>query len=110
MVGEIQVGAAFVVRDAEVDRALRSIELGARFEQIKNRSDRRRIQGLCGPLIVPTPQPSAKLPAANGPGFAMLVDLKVGVGDARCRMEQGHGGAQHGLVVDHGQGALPSGP
>jgi len=109
MIGEIQVDAVFVVRDADVDRTIRSIELGARFEQIKNGSDRRQIH-FCGPLIVPAPQLGAKLSAANGLAFAMLVDLKVGVGDAPCRMEQQDGGAQHGLMIGHGQGALPWGP
>src|SRR6516225_3417938 len=57
---------------------------------------------------MPAPQPGTKLLAANGPGFAMLVDLKVGVGDASCRVEQGDGCARYGRVVGHGQVALLS--
>jgi hypothetical protein len=38
----------------------------------------------------------------------MLVDLKVGVGDASCRVKQSDGWVQYGRAVGHCQGALPS--
>ncbi len=48
LVGEVQIDAAFVLGDADVDRAFRRVKLGARFEQIDDGPD-----GLASPVASP---------------------------------------------------------
>jgi len=65
-----------------VKHALRSVKLRARLEQIDRRPDCPRARRAASLLIVSTSQPMPKLPAANGPGFTMAVDLEIGEGGA----------------------------
>ena len=81
-VGKIKIYAAVVFGDADVNRALRGVKLGARLEQIDGRPDGLRARGAAGPLIVSTSQPMPKLPTVNGPGFTMAVDREIGEGGA----------------------------
>jgi hypothetical protein len=53
-VGEVDIGAAVVFSDPNVNRALRGIKLGARFEQIDRRSNCLRTRSAAGLLIVST--------------------------------------------------------
>ena len=46
--------------DADMDRPLGRIELGAGLEQVQRRADRRRVQGLAGSLVMAAPQPARK--------------------------------------------------
>ena len=81
-VGEVEIGAAVVFSEADVNRPLRGVKLGARLEQVDRRPDCLRARGATGLLIASTSQPMPKLPAANGPGFSMAVDGEIGEGGA----------------------------
>jgi hypothetical protein len=67
LVGKIEIGAAVVFSDPDVNRALRGVKLGARLEQIDRRPDRLRARGAPGLLILSTSQPMPELPTADGP-------------------------------------------
>src|SRR4029450_5290787 len=64
-VGEVEIGAAIMFSDADVNRAVRGGKLGARLEQIDRRCDCLRACGAAGLLIVSTSQPMPKLSTAN---------------------------------------------
>src|SRR5262249_38838729 len=81
-VGEVEIGAAVAFSHAHVNRALRGVKLGARLDQIDRRPDCLRARSAAVRLIVSTPQPIPKLPAANRPGFTMSVDREIGEGRA----------------------------
>src|SRR5262249_57693098 len=100
-VGKIEIGAAVVFSDPDVNRALRGIKLGARLEQIDRRPDCLRARGAAGLLIVSTSQPMPKLPAANGPGFTAAIDREIGEGGAVGIMKQRCGRAKRGQGKGH---------
>ena len=91
-VGKVEIDAAVVSGDADVNLALRGVKLGARLEQIDCRVNCRRARGAAVLLIVSTSQPMPKLPAANGPGFTMTVDLDIGESSAAWIVKQRRGG------------------
>jgi hypothetical protein len=44
LIGKVEVDASGMLGDAEIDRPLEGIELGAGLEQVQGRADRRRDQ------------------------------------------------------------------
>ena len=88
LVGQIQIDATSMLRDAHVNGPLRAIELSAGFEQIESRPDRLAARGVAGGFVVPTPQPGPKAGAANGPGFSVPIDHEIGKCRAVGRVEQ----------------------
>ena len=109
-VGEVEIDAAVVFGEPDVNRALRSVKLGARLEQIDRRSNCLRARGAAVPLIVSTSQPMPKLSAANGPGFTMAVDHEIGKGGAIGAVKQRFGRAGKGKGKGHRYGASLSTP
>src|SRR5262249_55627575 len=67
---------------ADVDRSLGAVELRVRFEEIERRADVSRGRRGSGRLVVPLPQPAPEPLAADGPGFAVLVDRNIDKGRA----------------------------
>ena len=59
-IGEIEIDAAVVLGDADMDRPLGTIELRPRLEQIERRRERCCARGVPGRLVVAAPQPGAK--------------------------------------------------
>src|SRR5438094_10111332 len=55
-IGEVEVEAALVLGDAQVDRSLWRIELGPRFQLIKCHLDGQGARGSAGCFVVRTPQ------------------------------------------------------
>lgn len=80
------------------------------LDQIDRRSDRLRARDAAGLRIVPTPQPCPKLPAANGPDFAMTIDHEIGVAVPAGGAKQGGSWARDGERSGHRYGALLSTP
>jgi len=109
-VGEVEIGAAVVFGDADVNRTFRRVKLGARLKQIDRRYDCLRARGAAGILIVSTSEPMPKLSAANGPGFTMAVDREIGEGGAIGAVKQRFGRAGKGKGKGHRYGALLSTP
>ena len=77
--------------DADMDRALGRIELGAGLEQIERRADRCRAQGLPGGLVMSALQPAPQTLASDWPGFSVTVDQQIG--------ERGAGGGVNSSIV-----------
>ena len=71
----------------DMDGPLRAVKLCARFQEIECRADVGGRRGGPGLLVVPLPQPTAKTLAADGPGFAVIVDWNIGKGGATGGMK-----------------------
>jgi hypothetical protein len=108
VVGEVEIDAAVVFGDSDMNRALRGVKLGARLKQIERRPDCLRARRAASLLIVSTSQPMPKLPAANGPGFTVAVDHEIGESGAVGVVKQRCGSAGKGKGKDHCYGALLS--
>ncbi len=79
--------------NTDIYRALGSIKLRARFQEIERRRDHRRTCSLPGGLVVAAPQPVSEMFAANGPSFSMAVCYEVGECDP--------GGSVKQLLTEH---------
>jgi hypothetical protein len=56
-IGKIEVDAALVLGDADMDHPLGALELRPRLEQIKRRIERRGARGVPCRLVIAPPQP-----------------------------------------------------
>jgi hypothetical protein len=88
VIAKVQIDAAFMRSGADVNDALRPIELGPGFEEIERRPDRRGARGPAGRLVVLMPQPVPEPSASNGPGLAVTIDLDIGKCGAAGGVEQ----------------------
>ena len=73
---------------ADVDRALWTIELGARFQKIEGRADRRWACCLPRRFVMAPPQPGPKPFAAYRPSFLVVIDRDIGKSGAGGRVKQ----------------------
>src|SRR5262245_41493692 len=87
-IGKVEVEAALVLGDAQVNRSFWRIELGPRFELIKCHLDGHGARGCPGRFVVGTPQEGLKAPAADWPSLTMAIDQNVRKGGADCGVEQ----------------------
>ena len=87
LIGEIKIDAARMLRDADVDRPLRAIKLGARLEHIERRPDRLRAWDDPRRLVIATAQPPPKARAADGPSFPLPIDREIGKCGASNRVK-----------------------
>ena len=78
LISKVEIEPAGMLSDADIDRALGSIELRAGLEEIERRPDHRRARSGPGRLVVAAPQPISEMFAANGPSFSMTICYEVG--------------------------------
>ena len=77
-----------MLSNADIDRALGSIKLRARFEEIERRPYHRRARSGPGRLVVAAPYPVSKMFAANGPSFSMALSYEIGECDPAGSVKQ----------------------
>src|SRR5262245_56062622 len=86
-IGEVEVEAALVLGDAQIDRPFWRIELGARFELIKRHLDDQGAWSGAGRLVAGAPQEAFEASAADRPGLTMAVNQNIRKGGADSSVE-----------------------
>jgi hypothetical protein len=106
-VGDIQIEATVLFRDAHVNRPPRRIELGLGFQPIKSRPERGWRWSAAGGFVMTAPEPRPESEAANRPGFTVPIDHEIGKGGAVGGVEQLRADCQ---FEEHGGRRCPGRP
>src|SRR5260221_8143228 len=74
LIGEIEIDAAGMLREANMDRPLGAVKLSLRLKEIERRPNFRGARRRARSFVMAAPQPGAEPLAADGPSFPIAVD------------------------------------